>query len=406
MVMRATRLALLLVAGLALSAGAEQVARPEVGERVKEAQALLERKDFAAALARLDEAEAAKDKTPYEVYVIEATRASAELGAGDDAAALKALEATLASGIPAGAERLARIETEAELAFRLKSYDAALAYAQHYYQEGGTAPTLRPLIAEAFCLKGDFAAAEGAARDVVAAEVRSGKAADENLLLLMASSAAKQGDDAGYRDALTRLVASHPKPDYWRALLAAVARMPGFAPRLALDLDRLRIATGTLESAGQYMEAAERALSDGFPGDARAFLEQGRAAGILGEGADKAKEAQLLDMATRQAREDATSFPALAKEAAAAADGAPWEKLGEAYASLGRYEQAIAAYEHALGKGGLKHPDDARLHLGIAALDGGDKVRAKKALAAVAGHDGSAALASLWLVYAGAERPM
>ena len=215
---------------------------------------------------------------------------------------------------------------------------------------------------------------------------------------MLASSAYKGGDSVGYRGALARLVASHPKADYWRDLLAATGSASGFAPRLALDLDRLEAATGTLDTAAQYVQAAELALEQGLPGDAKAFLGQGYAAGVLGQGADAARHQRLLDLATRQALADAKSFPALAQEAAAAASGVPWQKLAEARASLGQYDEAITAFERALQKGGLKFPDDAKLHLGIACLRAGQAARAKEVLTSVSGNDGTAELARLWLI--------
>ena len=51
-----------------------------------------------------------------------------------------------------------------------------------------------------------------------------------------------------------------------------------------------------------------------------------------------------------------------------------------------------------LQKGGLKHPDDAQLHLGIAYLDAGQKDKAEAALGAVTGNDGARELAQLWLL--------
>jgi hypothetical protein len=55
--------------------------------------------------------------------------------------------------------------------------------------------------------------------------------------------------------------------------------------------------------------------------------------------------------------------------------------------------------EQGMAKGGLRRPDEARLHLGQAWWMAGRKDDAVKALAAVTGGDGSAALAHVWSLF-------
>ena len=68
-------------------------ARAEVGKPVQDAQALVRQKKYAEALERLKAADAVPDKSPYETYVIEETRAAATVAEGDYAVAIGALEA-------------------------------------------------------------------------------------------------------------------------------------------------------------------------------------------------------------------------------------------------------------------------------------------------------------------------
>ncbi len=103
-------------------------------------------------------------------------------------------------------------------------------------------------------------------------------------------------------------------------------------------------------------------------------------------------------MAAQQASEDAKTLAQQEHEAAAAAKALAWEKLGEAYASYGQYEKAIAAYQKALQIGGLQHPDDAELHLGVAYLAAGLDAEARRTLGDIAANDGTRALARLWLI--------
>ena len=53
---------------------------------------------------------------------------------------------------------------------------------------------------------------------------------------------------------------------------------------------------------------------------------------------------------------------------------------------------------NAIEKGGLKNPEDAKLHLGIAYLGGGRLPEAKAVLNKIGGADGTKDLAKMWLI--------
>ncbi|MDB5986843.1 MAG: hypothetical protein JWR16_1896 [Nevskia sp.] len=53
--------------------------------------------------------------------------------------------------------------------------------------------------------------------------------------------------------------------------------------------------------------------------------------------------------------------------------------------------------QQGIAQGGLKHPDDAKLHLGEAYLLAGKSADAVKTFTAVQGSDGTRDLARLWL---------
>jgi outer membrane protein assembly factor BamD (BamD/ComL family) len=387
----------------AAAADAKQTARERVGKPVQAAEQLLKQKKYKEALAKLQDADAVDGKTPYEIYVIEATRAAVYLDDADYAGAIKALEAVLTTGILPPADALQRVESLAQLSYRIKNYAAVVAYAERYYKEGGTDPEPRLLMAQAYFLQNDFANAAKSSRAVLAADAKAGTAPSESVLQMLESSEYRQNNDAGYVDALQQLVAVYPKPQYWRDLLAAVRKKPGFANRLALDLDRLLAATGAMDAPEQYMEAAQRALQAGLPGDAKYFLDKGYAAGVLGKGAAAERQQRLLAMASRQSDEDVKGLAPLAKEADAAGTGLAWVKLGEAYASYGQYDNAIAAFQNGIGKGGLKYPDDVKLHLGVACLRAKEPAKAKDILSSVASADGARDLALLWLIQGGTK---
>ena len=389
----------------AVAAAEAPSARPQVGWPVEQAERLLKDRNFKEALAKLAEADAVAHKTPYESYVIAATRAAVLLQSGDYPGTITALEAALATGVLAPADALNRVETLVKLCYETKDYQKLRYYAERYYREGGTDEEPHLLLAEAAYQQDDFAAAAAASRAILAADQRAGRAPPEPVLQMLASSEYRQQHDGAYRDALLQLVAHYPKRDYWAELIAAVQKRPGFSDRLALDVARLKVATGTMATPADYVDAAQRALLAGLPGDAKSFLAKGYAAGVLGKGADAARQQRLAAMAEQQASEDQKGLMAKAKEAEVAPTGLPAVRLGEAYASYGRYPEAIAALEQGLRKGGLDHPEQAKLDLGIVYLAAGDKAKAAAVLSAIAGEDGARDLAQLWLIAGGAPLP-
>jgi hypothetical protein len=56
--------------------------------------------------------------------------------------------------------------------------------------------------------------------------------------------------------------------------------------------------------------------------------------------------------------------------------------------------------QQGITKGGLKRPEDAKLHLGIAQLIAGDNAKAQATLKGVSGNDGTGDLARLWSLFA------
>src|SRR2546426_7848039 len=94
----------------------------------------------------------------------------------------------------------------------------------------------------------------------------------------------QQRDTAGYGKALEKLLTYYPKRDYWLNLVYGIAARPGFSERLALDIARLKIETGTMRTGNEYLEAAQLSLIDGFPAEAARIIDKGYAAGLLGSG--------------------------------------------------------------------------------------------------------------------------
>ncbi|HEU0203598.1 MAG TPA: tetratricopeptide repeat protein [Burkholderiaceae bacterium] len=380
------------------SARAQETVRAEVGKPLQAARDLIKAQRHKEALAKLREADAVPNRTAYENFVIEQMRAAAATQAGDNEQAIKSLRALLDSGRLPEAEQGRYAASLAGLYYRAKDYKSAATWAQRALKHNPGDSASRQLMIQSHFLAGDYAnASREALADIQAAE-KAGQTPPEDKLQLLANVAARNGGDkAAYLAALERLVTYYPKREYWNDLLRRIEAKPGFSSRLQLDLYRLRAATSTLTSANDIVEMAQLALQEGQAAEAKRVLDNGFASGALGKGPEAERQKRLLALAEQRLAEAPNDLAAAAAEAAHAPDGNALVKIGLAYTGMGQHDKGIKLIQQGIAKGGLKRREDANLHLGIAYMRAGEKARAAQAFRQVAGSDGAADLARLWL---------
>ena len=383
------------------SVHAQESLRPEVGKPLQAAQELMKAQKYKEALAKIREADAVSGKTAYENYILDRMRGSAASGAGETELAAKSFEGEINSGKLPEAEQAKIMEAVAGTYYRAKDYGKAIGWAQRYFKAGGSSAAMRTLMMQAQYLNGDYAEAAKAINEAVAADERAGRSPGEDQLQLLANCYLKLNDKTGYANALEKLVVHHPKKEYWADLLARIQRKPGFSDRLSLDVYRLMFATGNLREGSDFMEMAQLALQAGLPAEAKKVVTEGFAKGVLGTGAEADRHKRLRDLANKQTDDDRKTLADDEKAAMAAKDGEASVKVGYAFVTNGDVDKGIAMIEQGIAKGGLKRAEDAKLHLGMAYLQAGNRAKAAQVLRSVAGTDGAADLARLWMAQGG-----
>ncbi|HEY3325631.1 MAG TPA: hypothetical protein VGK14_00510 [Novimethylophilus sp.] len=391
--------ATLLFCGIAY---ADDTLRPEIGKPMLAAQELVKAQKYKEALARIREADAVPNHTPYESFIIDRMRAAAASGAGDTETAAKSFEAVINSGKLSSADHLKMIEALAGTYYRAKDYPRAISWIQAYMKNGGADPQMRLLLVQSMYLGGNAAAASRELAPMIAAEERAGNIPAENMLLLQSSCQQKANDAAGYLDTLERLVKYYPKTEYWADIIGRVQSKPGFSDRLLLDVYRLQHASGNLKDGNAYVEFAQLAIQEGFPSEAKKIVSEGFDKKLLGVGSDAQRHNRLRDLANRLAAEDRAALDK--KDKMVEKDASLLVNNGYAYVTCGEVEKGIALIEKGVGKGGLKRPDDATLHLGLAYLQAGNKARATQVLRTSShGGGGVGDIARLWMLLAHLE---
>jgi hypothetical protein len=388
--------ATLLAAGVLTAAQAQGI-RPEVGKPLQAASDLLKAGKAKEALAKAREADAAPGKTTSEQLLIDRMKGAAAQRAGDNATAIAAFESVYERG--AGAEKAQMAEQIAFAYSQQKNWPKTTEWANKAKAAGGNSASLNQLIAFVQSQSGDFSTVMRESQAAVSAAEKEGKRPSEDDLLRLADAARRTNNNAVYTSTLEKLVLYYPKKDYWSAHLASIQRKPGFSDRLALDVQRLKLANGLMTKADEYMELAQLALQAGFPVEAKAIVDKGYAAGALGTGEQAARHQRLKDLVLKSESESAAGLEKNVAEAAALKDGNELVKYGTVYASMGQYDKAVELIEKGIAKGGLKRPDDAKLRLALAmAHNPKTKAKGLQALRQVGGTDGTAEIAKLYTV--------
>lgn len=375
---------------------AKPTVRAAMGKPLTEIQDLLDKKQYTEALDKVNALAAATDKpSPYELFVLARMRAVVASGTNNTALLAESFAVMIDADFLKDNEKLRLIEGLAGTYYNEKKYPEAISWAKRYLAKEDK-PELHNLIARAYYLKDDFPNAITELNLIIERDAAAKRVTPQETLRLLGSSYQHTKDNDGYVRVLDLLVQNYPTREYWGDLIYRVEHKPGFSDRLRLDLYRLLLATENIDDGAQYVEFAELALLAGLPAEAKTAVDAGYAANLLGTGKDAAKHKQLRDRVYKQASEDARTLDAGESAAKNAKTGVGLVNIGYNYVINKQAEKGIALMEQGIAKGGLKSVDEARLHLGMAYLQSGNRDKALEVFKTIEGKDGSADLARLW----------
>jgi len=234
-------------------------------------------------------------------------------------------------------------------------------------------------------------------RRAIAASQSAGQPAQE-VVYRRALSIAYRAELGPQSIGLSReLVSAYPSAQNWRDMLLIYRQFSDLDGPARLDLFRVQRAARALASETDYATFAEQLLRSGLPGEAKAVLDEGVAAGTIQAGSGPI--ASLLAQANRQVEADRASL-ASQRSQAASGTGRQARATADAYFAYGQYSEAADLYRLALQKGG-DDADTINLRLGAALALAGQRGPAEAALRAVNGtRTGIAGYWLLWLAHA------
>lgn len=346
-------------------------ARREVGTPINDALKLVEAKNWDGAMAKVQQADAVKDKTPYEEFMVAKYLAfiSVSREPQDLAAAHTAVNRQIASGGAPEAEKPNMYSMGMLLNYANMDYAKVVQSAeelQKLNQPFNEQQTL--VLVQAYYNTMDYQNAAKTAKAESDAKVAAGQKPSADVLGLLLNSQAKLMDDAGYRVTLDRLATVSAQPEVWGQIMdfAVNAVLTSKEPKEVqehhlLNLYRVGMLVGTMKDV-DYAAMASIDLTNQLPNEAKeALAKANRTSGDL-----------FTDM-NKMLANDQAALTGLAAEAGKQTNGEIDVKLGESYLTYARNDDAVTAIRAGIMKGGLKDLADAQTTLGIALYRAGKK---------------------------------
>jgi hypothetical protein len=143
---------------------------------------------------------------------------------------------------------------------------------------------------------------------------------------------------------------------------------------------------------------AQLVLQAKAPAESVKVIDKGFKAGALGTGPDAARHQRLKELAAKTLADQNKNAATDEAELKKAKDNDGLVALGYGLVQAGQADKGLKMMEQAIKDGGLKNPDDAKLHLGEAYATAGKKQQAINTLKTVGGKEGAADLARYWIM--------
>lgn len=351
-------------------------------------QAAVTAGDQAAVATKLAAAQAAA-KTPEEKFAVAGVQLDASAKLNDNAGIASALETMLASGLlPADAAAKATLNL-GKTYYNAKQYDRAAAVFEKIVQANPSDADAASLLAMTRRAQGRGSEGLAGLQQVIASAVATGQKPPEDTFR-RAVQLAYDAKSPATIDLARQWVQAYPSAANWSDALRIYRALAPMDEAATLDVLRLARTAGALKGS-DYDRYAFAALVRGFPGEAKAVLDEGFAANAVSR--DSKEIQQSLSEATAKSAGEQAKLAQMAKDALAAPGARQAVATGDVLYGYGDYAKAAELYRAALGKAGVD-ANLANLHLGMALARAGDKAGATAALDKVAGP--RAALARYW----------
>ena len=376
----------LMVAGVAVPTKGAHAADKPKGESISRtiatemtaAQKALQAGRWDEALKNLDAAAAKSPLTPFDKKTIFDFKGFADVKLNRLKEAEGNYEQALATGLYSPEEASKTTRMLFRLSAGSQQYDKALQYGKQVAEAGTANTDDLGVMSQIYYLQKDCKDSAVWADKAIASAKKAGEVPKENLYQFKLQCASDAGDNAAMTAVLVDLIRLTNKTNYWNTLLR-IERQDERDDHNLLMIYRVMYDTNSMTAGADFMEMAQLLGDAALPGEASAVLDKGMAAGQLNDQKDRATRLQT-GLKTR-AEADKKGQAQFNAEAAKNPAGELDVKAGEVYFGSGDYASAITAINRGIGKGGIKHQDEAFVYLGRSQVAAKNIAEAKKAFA-------------------------
>jgi hypothetical protein len=257
------------------------------------------------------------------------------------------------------------------------------------------------LKAQAMYQKQDYAAAS----DYINAAVEQveindlGFQVDEQWYVLQRAVYFELKQPENVKNVLLKLVKKFEAPKYWLQLAGMYGELGQEEKQLAImeiAEQQSYVATGS-----DMFNLAQLYYYHQLPYKAAAIMQKAMDAGKL---AQDERNLTFLAQSWNFAKETQKAIPVMLAAAKLSETGELYAQLGQMYLNMDKWEQAIAASQQAIEKGGLRNEGMSHLVIGMAQFNVGEYNQALTQLAKAQEFDGSRGMAQQWSKFVEGER--
>jgi hypothetical protein len=363
---------------------------PAVLKALQAAQTANNKKDYPAALAAIQQAEAVSDRTPTDNYQIHRFAMSVHIGMQDMPGAATEIETALDAdpSVVPETEKATMYKTALQLALMQKHNDKALAYAK--VLQATTPPPdadTQSLIASALYRGGDYDGVIAIAQKNIDAAKAAGKPPSKSDLNNIKNAQVNKKDEAGAEQTLEAIVANYGEQQDWDELSRVALTTRGMRDIDYVYMGRLMVAqAGKLKPEDATMVgSAANSNKLGLYGDAETMQKFGGPAPDPRAAADKKSlPKQIADGAKN--------------------DGEYNVKTAEAAYGYGQYADAEKLARAAKTKPGVKDPTEPDMVIAMSLAAQGKYAEAAAIFDTIKPANGaSARVVRLWSYYTKAK---
>jgi tetratricopeptide (TPR) repeat protein len=350
-----------------------------IAKEMTAAQKALQAQQWAEALKNLDAALTKSGLTPFDEKTIYYFEGFANVKLNKLKEAQTDFEKSLATGAATPEDKTSITRTLFGIAASTNQFQKTVDYGKEMSDAGTATPNDIAIIAQSYYQLKDCKNAVIWSDKAVAASRKAGEAPKENLFLFKLQCASDAGDNAGMIPVLDELIRLTGKSTYWNTLLR-IERQDERDDHNTLMIYRIMLDTSSMNAGSDYIEMAQLLGDAALPGEAQSVLEKAFAANLIKDD-QKERTTRLLNSFKTRADADKKGQAQFEAEATKNPAGELDVKLGEVYFGTGDYANAVTAINRGLGKGQVKHLDEAYVYLARSQVAQKDNADAKKALA-------------------------